>query len=199
MLGVFPNSAPDRVNKGLGLTPGSTKEGLEFFPDDKNVSLILHLLLVLLLAKHRAILDDDSSKWQPILTLGPGDGKMVLTLLEKVIALQVSFTPLHVCKSGLEKSLIRAFVLLRYKNQRKSRRSRIPNGPDDLLEFVLWVLGYRRQNRNDRQSNSKNKGTWHGKGIIALGEGSASELIFAAKRKILRRNAASGGLSHYTR
>ena len=87
MLGVFSNSAPDGVDKSLGLTQASTKKGLKFFPDDGYISLILHLLLVLLPAKQGDIFEEDGGKWHPILTFAPGNGKMVLTLLEKVIAL----------------------------------------------------------------------------------------------------------------
>ena len=87
MLTVFPNSAPNGFDKGLGLTQALIKEDLEFFPGDEDVSLILHLLLVLLSAKQGGIFEKGGGKWHSILTLGPGGGKIVLTLLEEVIAL----------------------------------------------------------------------------------------------------------------
>ena len=87
MLGVLSNSTPDSVNEYFGLTHASAKEGLKFFPGNGNIGLILHLLLVLLLAKQDNILEEGGGKWYPILTFGPGSGKMILTLLEKVIAL----------------------------------------------------------------------------------------------------------------
>ena len=48
MLGVFPHSASDGVNKSLGLDQALAKKGLESFPADKYVSLVLYLTLVLL-------------------------------------------------------------------------------------------------------------------------------------------------------
>ena len=101
MLRVLSNIAPDNVNKGLELTQTLTKEGLEFFPGDGDVSLIFYLPLVLLPAKQGGIFEEGSGKWYPILTLDPGGSKIVLTLLEEVIALQVSFTPIHVEEPGL--------------------------------------------------------------------------------------------------
>ena len=62
MLGVLPNSAPDSVDKGLELTQASTKEDFDFLPGDKDVSLILHFLGVLLLAEHGDILEKNSGK-----------------------------------------------------------------------------------------------------------------------------------------
>ena len=62
MLGVFPNSAPDSVNKDLGLTHALAKEGLEFLLVYslvyRDLSLILHLPLVLLPAKQGGILEE---------------------------------------------------------------------------------------------------------------------------------------------
>ena len=143
MLGVLPNSAPNDVDKRLQLTQALTKEDLEFLPGNGDVNLILHLFLVLLPAKQDGIFEENDGKWYPILTLGPGGGKMVFTLLEEIIVLQVSFTPIHAWKLGLQKPLTRAFVLLRCKSQRRSRRSQIQNGAKDPLELILQVLGHR--------------------------------------------------------
>ena len=96
MLGVLLNSASDGVYKGLGLIQASRKKGLEFLPDNGDVSLIIHLLLVLLPAKQGGILEESGGKLYSILTFGSDGAKMVLILLEEVIVLQVSLTPIHV-------------------------------------------------------------------------------------------------------
>ena len=93
---VFPNSVLDGVDEGLGLTQALAKEGLKFFLGDWGINLILHLLLILLLAKQGGIFEEGGDKWHPILIFGPGGGKIVLILLEKVIVLQVSFIPIYV-------------------------------------------------------------------------------------------------------
>ena len=96
MLGVFSNNAPDGVDKSLGLTQVLTKEGFKFFASDGNVCFIPHFPLVLLPAKQGNIFEENCGKWYTISTLGPNGGKMVLTLLEEIIALQVSFTPIYI-------------------------------------------------------------------------------------------------------
>ena len=101
MLEVLPNSTLDGVNKNLGLTQALAKKSFKFFPSDKEIGLIFYLPLLLLHKKQGNILEKNGGKWHPILTLGPTIGKMVLTFLEEVIALQVSFTPVYVWKPGL--------------------------------------------------------------------------------------------------
>ena len=196
MLGVLLNIAPDSVNKGLELTQALTKKGLEFFLGDGDVSLILYFLLVLLPAIKGSIFKRGGGKWHPILTLGPGGGKMVLTLLEEVIALQVSFTLIHVRGPGFKRPLMRVFILLRYRSRRKSRRSKMQNGLEDPLKVILRVLAHRRQSKNDQQSNSESGSTWHNGGVITLSGNSASKFFFAAKRKILRKSVAIRRMSH---
>ena len=87
MLRAFSNIAPNGVNKSLGLTQALAKKSLEFLPGDGDVSFIFNLPLVLLPANQSGILKECSGKWHPILTLGLDGGKIVLTLLEEVIAL----------------------------------------------------------------------------------------------------------------
>ena len=62
MLGVFPNSAPDSIDKDFELTQALTKENIKFFLSDKNVNLIFHLSLVLLSAKQSGILEESGGK-----------------------------------------------------------------------------------------------------------------------------------------
>ena len=96
VLEILPNSTPNSVDKSVGLTQASTKEGFKFFPVNGNVSLILRLPLVLLPKKQDDIFKEDDNKWYPILTFSLGSGKMVLILQKQVIALQVSFIPIYV-------------------------------------------------------------------------------------------------------
>ena len=51
MLEVFLNRSPNGVNQGLKLIQTLAKKGFEFFLDDRNVNLIVYLLLVLLPVK----------------------------------------------------------------------------------------------------------------------------------------------------
>ena len=48
MLGVLPDSAPDGVDKSFELAHALAKQGFEFLPADRDVSLVLYLTLVLL-------------------------------------------------------------------------------------------------------------------------------------------------------
>ena len=96
MLIVLSNSALDSIKKDLGFAQTLTKEGLEFFPGDENISLIFYLLLVLLPAKQGYILKKNSCKEYPVLIFDINDYKIVLTLLKEVIILQVGLTAIHV-------------------------------------------------------------------------------------------------------
>ena len=123
MLELLTNSTPNGVNKELGLTQALTKEDLEFFLDDGNVSFIFQLPLVLLPVKQGGIFEENGGKWHLILTLGSDSSKMGLTLLKQVITVQVSFTPIHFRQPGFERPLMRDFVILRYGSHKKNRRS----------------------------------------------------------------------------
>ena len=87
MLGVLFDNIPNSVNRNLRLTQALIKEGVKFLSSDWNIDFIVHLPLVLLPAKKSGIFEKDGSKWYPILTFGPGGGKMVFTLLKEVIIL----------------------------------------------------------------------------------------------------------------
>ena len=56
MLEVFPDSAPDGVDKSLKLAQTLAKEGLKSLSADKDVSLVLYLTLVLLPSEQGGIL-----------------------------------------------------------------------------------------------------------------------------------------------
>ena len=56
MLGVFPNSALDGIKENLVFPQALTKENLESFLADRDVSLVFYPILVLLPAKQCGIL-----------------------------------------------------------------------------------------------------------------------------------------------
>ena len=87
MLGVFSTCVSDGVNKYLRFTQNLTNEGVEVIPSDAIVGLIPYFLLVLVPAEHGGILKEGDGKRYPILTFGTSKSKVVLTLLEEVIAL----------------------------------------------------------------------------------------------------------------
>ena len=62
MLGVFFDSTPDSINRGLRLTQALRKEGFEFFSDNENVVLIPQLAVILLQAKQSGIFPKIGSK-----------------------------------------------------------------------------------------------------------------------------------------
>ena len=137
MLGVFPNSAPDGIDKSLGLTQALTTKGFKFFLGDGDVNLIFHLLLVLLPAKQSYFLKKNGGKWHLIFTFDLSGSKMVFTLLEKLIALQISFIAIDIWELDLQKPPTRTFVLLGYRSQRRSKKSRIRNGSEDPPKVIL--------------------------------------------------------------
>ena len=98
MLGVLPNSAPDGVDKSLALAQALAKEGLESFPADKTVSLVLYFTLVLLPSEQGGILQQGSRKQNSVWAHGTGNGEGIFALLEEIVPLQVSFTLINVRK-----------------------------------------------------------------------------------------------------
>ena len=131
---------------------------------------------------------------------------MIFALLEKIVTLQVSFTPINVWEPSFQRPFTWAFrVPGGGDNGGRNRcwRFRIQNGPEDLLEIILQVFnhgevgGARSSKRNNNKCSSKSRSTCcggsRGAKIAILGGGSASELVFARIR-ILARTATSGGL-----
>ena len=62
MLGVLPDDTPDGVNESLGFAQALAKKGLEFFPADKGINLVLYLTLVLLPAEQGGVFEEGSRK-----------------------------------------------------------------------------------------------------------------------------------------
>ena len=135
-----------------------------------------------------------------ILTFSPCGDKMILTLLEKIIASQISFTPIYVCKPALQRPFMRAFVLLKSfcKSQRRNKRLKIQKNPKNILKVIFQVSGNGEWSRNNWRSNNNSESEimWYGGSVIAFSERSASKLVFAAKKRILRKNAASKRWNH---
>ena len=55
MLEVLPDSIPDSVDKSLGFAHALAKESFESLSADRNVSLVLYLMLILLPAEQGGI------------------------------------------------------------------------------------------------------------------------------------------------
>ena len=73
-----------------------TKEGLELLPDDGDCAFSLLLPLVLLPTEVDAVPKERCCKGNAVGTLGPGGGKVILTLLTEVIAFHVELTTIDV-------------------------------------------------------------------------------------------------------
>lgn len=96
MLGVLPDSTPDGVDEGLGLAQASAEKGLESFPGNGDVSLVLDLALVLLPAEQGGILQEGGRKRNSVRSRGTGGGEVVFALLEEIVAFHMGLTPIHV-------------------------------------------------------------------------------------------------------
>ena len=131
---------------------------------------------------------------------------MIFALLEKIVALQVRFTPINVWDPSFQRPLTWAFIVRSGSGSRnKCKRSKIQNGSEDPLEVIFRVSnhgevgGARSSKRSDNRCNSGSRNMWRGRGsdatVTSLGGGSANELVFAVVR-ILAKTATSGGLSH---
>ena len=96
MLGVLSDSASDGVNKSLELAQALAKKGLESFPTDRDVSLVLYLTLILLPSNQGGIFQEGSRKQNSVQAHGTGGGEVIFVLLDKIVILQVSFTPINV-------------------------------------------------------------------------------------------------------
>ena len=63
---------------------------------------------------------------------------MIFALLEEIVALQVHFTPINVRETSFQRPLTWAFIVRSGGgSQNRCKRSRIKNGPEDLLEVIL--------------------------------------------------------------
>ena len=122
MLGVLPNSALDSVNKSLGLAQALSKEGLESLPADSDVSLVLYLTLVLLSLEQGGIFQEGSRKQNSVWARGIGNGEVIFVLLEEIITLQMSFTPINVREPSFQRPLTWAFRVRGGGNDRGRNR-----------------------------------------------------------------------------
>ena len=156
------------------------------------------------------IFQEGSRKRNSVWARGTGNGEVIFALLEEILTLQVSFTPLNVWESSFQRPLTWAFRVQRGgDNGGRNRccKSRIQNGPEDPLEVILQVSnhrgvgGARRSKRSNNRYSSRSKSTCRGESrgatVATLVRGFASKLIFAVVR-ILVKTATSGGLSHQT-
>ena len=79
-----------------------TKEGLESFSDNKNVSLIFYLTLVMLPAKQDNIFQKDNYKQNSVWPYGTSNGKIIFALSEDIITFHVSLILVNIWESGLQ-------------------------------------------------------------------------------------------------
>ena len=105
MLGVLSDSALDGVDKSLGLAQALVKEGFESLSADRDVSLVFYLTLVLLSSEQGGILQENSRKQNLVWACGTGNGEVIFALLEEIITLQVSFTPINIWELSFQKPL----------------------------------------------------------------------------------------------
>ena len=73
-----------------------TKEGFELLPGDKDCIFSLMFPLVLLPTEVDAVPKEGYCKGNTVEALGPGGGKVILTLLAEVIAFHVELTTIDV-------------------------------------------------------------------------------------------------------
>ena len=145
MLGVFLDSVPDSVNENLGFAQALAKKGLKSLSADRNVSLVLYFTLVLLPLEQGDILLEDSRKQNSVRAYGTGGSKVIFTLLEDIVTLQMSFTLINVREPSFQRPLMWAFIVRSGGNdgsRNRCRKFRIQNGSKDPLEVILRVSNY---------------------------------------------------------
>ena len=133
---------------------------------------------------------------------------MIFVLLEQIVTLQITFTSINVKEPSFQGPLTWAFIVRSSRNDRgrnRCRRSRIQNGPQDLLEVILQVSNHRgvggakSSKRSDNRCSSGNKSTCRGGSREAtdatFGRGSANKFVFAVVG-ILARTVTSGESSY---
>ena len=160
MLGVLPDGTLDGVNKSLGFAQVSAKEGLESLPADRDVSLVLYLMLVLLPADQGGVLQEGSRKWNLVQARGTGGSKVIFILLEEIIALQMRFIPINIREPSFQRPLTWAFIVRSGGDnggRNRCKKSRIQNGPKDPLEVIFQVSNHKGLGRARNSKWSDNK------------------------------------------
>ena len=105
MLGVLPDGTPDVVNESLGFAQALAKEGLESFPADMAISLVLYLTLVLLLVEQGGVFQEGSCKRNSVQAYGISGSEVIFALLEEIVVPQVHFTPINVREPSFRRPL----------------------------------------------------------------------------------------------
>ena len=119
-MGVFANSIQDGVGKSLGFAQALANKGLEFFPADRKVSLVLYLMLMLLPTEQGGILQESNRKRNSVWARATGGGKLIFSLLEEIVISQVSFTLINIWELIFQRPLTSAFIV-RSSSDDKSR------------------------------------------------------------------------------
>ena len=216
MLEVLLDSAPDSVNKSLGLAQALAKKCLEFLPANRDVSLVFYLTLVLLPLEQNGIFQENNRKRNSVWACGNGVGKVIFALLEEIVTLQMNFTLINVREPNFQSPLTWTFIVRSGGDDgsggnngswNRCRSSRIHNGLEDPLEVIFQVSnhreigGARSSKQSDNRYNNGSRSTCCDQSrdatVATLGRDSASKFVFAVI-KILVRIATSGGTSHQT-
>ena len=200
MLWVLLDSAPDGVDKNLGLAQALAKKGFESLPANRDISLVFYLMRMLLPSEQGGILQEGSRKQNLVWARGTGGGEVIFALLEEIVTLQVSFTSINVWKPSFQKPLTWAFIVRSGDNngsrnwcrRRKKKRSSLKDGLDNPLEVILQVPNHGGVGgaRSNKQSNDKckngSKSTCCSRSrsatVATLDGDSTSELVFAVVR-----------------
>ena len=176
MLRIFPNSAPNGVNESLVFAQALAKQGLKSLLANRDITLVLYLMLVLLPAEQGGVFQKNSCKQNSVWAHDTSDGKVIFALLEKIVILQVNFTLINVWEPSFHRPLTWAFIVGGGGNNRgrnKCRRSRIQNGPKDPPEVIFQISnhgrvgGARSNNQNNDRCNSMSKSMYRGGSRIA--------------------------------
>ena len=100
VLSIFSDGFSDTVDKSLKFSQTSTNKSLELFSCDRNGSLTIYFLLVLLPLEQNSVLKKGGGKRYLIMFFDHSSGKVVFILMAEVIALYIGLTAIQIRKSG---------------------------------------------------------------------------------------------------
>ena len=143
---VLPDLPPIDVHKSLGVTQTSAEERLELVPYDRGSAVGVVLPLVLLPTEADSVPKEGRSKKNLIGPPSSSGGKVVLTLLTKVVAFHMGIFAMHVRGMGFQGFIPRLLE--------GGGRSSLQDGLKNLLQVFLGVVRNRECSGRD-DSNGK--------------------------------------------
>lgn len=105
VLGVSFDLDLIAINKNPKISQVLWKNSLELFPGNQDWALSLIFLLTLLPTKVDVVMHEKSCKENVVGPLGSGGGKLILTLLAKIIIFHVRLTMIYIWCWNLERFL----------------------------------------------------------------------------------------------